>query len=330
MAPECTSDGLECRHLAGVFQLDRVRGSRHTPSMGFFKRNQSQQPKPPAPVVPVEQRAAPSAVVVTGELANGPVTLTGTTTFGKSESQALFRSRGLGDGGMIEAQAVLVSEPSNPADPAAVAVHVEGARIGYLPGFIATSSGISGGASIDGQVQLWAALDKGDLRVIGWVAATRNRVTWEYSPANPPPVTIEQQTAAKSTATTHMVDDALNGWDPNRALQFKNGMVGGYHYLETIEPIKKLKREGRLEEALALCYGAIEGAERARERREPAPGYTIQAAIIHRKRGERDAEIAVLQRWLALCPSKFRKGSAVQERLDKLLGATKPRGIENA
>lgn len=71
-------------------------------------------------------------------------------------------------------------------------------------------------------------------------------------------------------------------------------------------PIKELKRQGRLEEALALCYGAIEAAE--------------QAAIIHRKRGEREQEIAVLQRWLRVCPLERRSGSRIEQRLTKLQG----------
>jgi hypothetical protein len=117
-----------------------------------------------------------------------------------------------------------------------------------------------------------------------------------------------------------MVREALKGDDPRRAEQFERELVGGVHYLETIEPIKQLKRDGKLDVALALCYAAIEGAEGARDGREPAPWYTEQAAIIHRKRGERDEEIAVLRRWLAACPPDRRMGSKIQERVDKLEG----------
>lgn len=38
-------------------------------------------------------------------------------------------------------------------------------------------------------------------------------------------------------------------------------MVDGYYYLELVEPIKELKRQGSLEEALVVCYKAIERAE---------------------------------------------------------------------
>lgn len=117
-----------------------------------------------------------------------------------------------------------------------------------------------------------------------------------------------------------MVREALEGDDPRRAEQFERGLVGGVHYLETIEPIKQLKRDGKLEEALELCYAAVEGAESARDGREPAPWYTEQAAIIHRKRGERAEEVAVLRRWLKACPPERRAGSKLQGRLDKLEG----------
>lgn len=117
-----------------------------------------------------------------------------------------------------------------------------------------------------------------------------------------------------------MVDEAL-GEGGERAEQFKRGMVGRLHYLETVEPIQQFKREGRLTEALALCYGAIAAAENDRDGREPAPWYTEQAAIIHRKLGQRAEEEAVLRRWLEHCPADRRSGSKVQERLDKLIGS---------
>lgn len=55
-----------------------------------------------------------------------------------------------------------------------------------------------------------------------------------------------------------------------------------------------------------------------RDGREPAPAYTEHAAIIHRKLGQRDEEIAVLKRWLRLCPAGQRDGSQIGQRLAKL------------
>ena len=103
-----------------------------------------------------------------------------------------------------------------------------------------------------------------------------------------------------------------------RSEQFKTGMVEGVHYLELVEPIKQLKREGALEDALTLCYAAIEGEENGREGRPPAPWYTEQAAIIHRKLGQKEQEIAVLERWLQFVPAESRSSMGIGERLAKI------------
>ena len=122
---------------------------------------------------------------------------------------------------------------------------------------------------------------------------------------------------ANQADRSDMVREALAGGGA-RAAQFTAGMVNGVHYLELVEPIKQLKREGRFEDALVLCYAAIEGAEGDRNGREPAPAYTEHAAIVLRKLGRRDEEILVLKRWLALCPPQYRDGSRIGERLAKL------------
>jgi hypothetical protein len=95
-------------------------------------------------------------------------------------------------------------------------------------------------------------------------------------------------------------------------------MVDGVHYLQLIEPMKQFKREGKLEEALVLCYKAIQGAEGDAMGDVPAPGYTEQAATVYRKLGQRDEEIAVLKRWLERCLKQYRDGSRIAERLAKL------------
>jgi hypothetical protein len=247
-----------------------------------------------------------------------PVKIAGTTTFGAAGAGAAFHGRGMYTGGLLELPGQLVPEPENPADSSAVAVHVEGDKVGYLPGYLAAQLALRRGEVLTCQVQLWGAPDRGTLRVLASVAHGAEPVTWPHTEANPPMVTVADQRAERAAANATIVDEALGGTDPNRAAQFRRGMVGRYHYLETIEPIQQLKREGRLPEALDLCYGAIEAAENDRDGREPAPWYTEQAAIIHRKRGERAMEIAVLQRWLNACPPERREGSKISQRLTKL------------
>lgn len=273
--------------------------------MKFFRRRET---KP-------EPQVRFSAALVVPDLSE-PVAMTGTTTVGADALATLYVACGHPDGGLLEQRGVLVPEPGNPADLNAVAVHVRDNRIGYVPGYIAEHMPRR---QLDCQVQLWAARTKKGLRVRAWVVAESGPVQWPHTASNPPAVTIEERRNEQSASTTQMVDEALGGGD-ERAEQFKKGMVGRLHYLETVEPIKQFKREGRLPEALALCYGAIEGAEKSREGREPAPWYTEQATIIHRKLGQRTEEEAVLRRWLDLCPPERREGSSIQQRLDKLGG----------
>lgn len=254
--------------------------------------------------------------------------MAGTTTVTADECRHLFNFHGLPDGGRLEAPATLVALGEEGRDQPSVAVHVDGARIGFLPGYLAASVNpdnkpLTGPAAV-ASVQMWGALegdpDGKSLRVVGWVASGPGLVAWPHDDSHPAAVTILDQRAEAAAAATSMVREALEGDDPHRAAQFRRGLVGGVHYLETIEPIKQLKRGGKLDEALDLCYAAIDGAEADRDGREPAPWYTEQAAIIHRKRGEHDQEVAVLRRWLDACPPGRRAGSKIQERLDKVTG----------
>ncbi len=289
--------------LAGGCELSPRNGTV-TP-VKFFRRR---EPQP-------ESQVTIRAGLVVPDLSE-PIEMTGTTTVGSDALVNLFASYGLGGGGLLEERGQLVAEPSNPADPNAVAVHVLGYRIGYVPGYIARTLQLP--RPLDCQVQLWASTTTKGLRVRGWVAAGTHPPVWPHTQVNPPAVTVEERRAEQAANTTYMVDEALGGGG-ERAEQFKKGMVGRLHYLETVEPIKQLKREGRLTEALELCYSAITAAENSREGREPAPWYTEQAAIIHRKLGERDKEEAVLRRWLGTCPPERRAGSSIQQRLDKLV-----------
>lgn len=76
--------------------------------------------------------------------------------------------------------------------------------------------------------------------------------------------------------------------------------VRGRHYTAWSEPVKQLKRDGRLEEAITLLLEVIEVVERPENcwGGSPAPGWTEQAAIVYRKQKDYASEIAVLQRWV--------------------------------
>ena len=79
----------------------------------------------------------------------------------------------------------------------------------------------------------------------------------------------------------------------------KPGYVDGLHFTEHIAAIKTLRRTGRDDEAAALllkCVNATE-AEDAIEKWGVAPGYYEQLAIIYRKAGQLDDEVAILDRY---------------------------------
>lgn len=251
------------------------------------------------------------------------VQLAGTTTNSKESAAKLMTRHDPEDSGYVELSGVAQREPDNRVDPNAVAVFVEGERVGYLPGYIAADVDLSDGGARPVKVQFFSQLLERGLRVEAWAWLGDGVPEWHWTEAKPPPLSQGAKSIAKHSHADAMVRDALAGGG-ERAEQFRAGMVDGTHYLQAVEPIKTLKREGRLEEALALCYTAIQGAENAarREKHSPAPFYTEQAAIVLRKLGRRDEEIEVLQRYVDACPTTYKQNS-LKERLDKLRA---PRG----
>jgi hypothetical protein len=248
------------------------------------------------------------------------VKVSGTTTMAASAVEALVKRHATGERALLELESKLVREPDNPVDPLAVAIWVEGERVGYLPGYLAKSLPLDVGEAWPVPLQLFSVVQDRGIRGEAWVWLGEGPPRWAYSATNPPPLTTEEKRAAEHRARSKMVRRSIAEGGA-RAQEFRTGMVNGVHYLELVEPIKQLKREGKLREALVLCYGAIEAAERDADGREPAPWYTEQAAIVHRKLGERDEEIAVLRRWIEFAPANRRRGR-IPDRLSKLLGSS--------
>lgn len=240
----------------------------------------------------------------------------GTTTFAKDAVAALVNRQDFIQRGYYEGPAQLQREPDNLIDPNAVAVLVDGEKVGCLPSYVARDLHLPIGASEPVAYQLHVLRDK-KLLAKAYVWLGGREPQWTYSQDNPPALSSTERSNSSHVAMSMMVREAVAGGG-ERARQFKRGMVDGVHYLELVEPIKQLKREGRHEEALVLCYKAIQAAEQDVGGREPAPWYTEQAAIVHRKLGEKDKEIEVLRRWLARCPGSRRAGSKIAERLSKL------------
>ncbi|MGO4145727.1 HIRAN domain-containing protein [Paenarthrobacter sp. YAF11_1] len=276
----------------------------------------------PPPVPAAESTSTPAVPALRITLSFSPcVEVAGTTTFASEAVAALAHRESLGTRGYYEGAAQLQREPENPADPQAVSVVVDGEKVGYLPSFAAREIALPEGVSHPARYQLHIQREQ-KLLAKAYVWLAEGQPEWAYSRENPPALTAHARKNKAHADATAMVQEALEGGG-ERAAQFKRGMVDGVHYLQLIEPIKQLKREGRNEKALVLCYKAIQAAEGDAGGREPAPWYTEQAAIVHRKLGQKEEEIAVLQRWMDRCPKARRDGSRIGERLAKLETRTK-------
>ena len=263
------------------------------------------------------EKTRPELALATSVGDSSLIQLAGTTTNSKEAAVALVQRHQLTDRVALHVTGTLQREPENPYEPGAVAVLVEGERIGYLPSYAAKVMSLELGSSAAVPLQLFYA-DLGTcVRVEAFVWLGDDHPQWQYSTENPPAMSSEQKRMKAQSSSSAMVHDAL-AQGGVRAEQFKAGIVNGVHYVELIEPIKQLKREGKLEEALVLSYAAIEGAENGRDGREPAPWYTEQAAIIHRKLGQRAQEVAVLVRWLQFVSADERNQTYLGERLSKI------------
>lgn len=233
-------------------------------------------------------------------------------TFAKPAVMELAERKGLTTRGCYECWAQLLREPENPVDSNAVAVVIDGEKVGNLPSGIAKALPLRVGESAPVPYQLHV-LREDVFRAKAYVWLDQGAPRWAFTQASPPPLTTRERTLAAAREHFEMVREALEGGG-ERAEEFRQGMVGGVHYLQLVEPIKQLKRENRLEEALTLCYQAIQGAEQNRQGREPAPWYTEQAAIIHRKLRQHADEVAVLRRWLKLAPPLVKETSKIAGR----------------
>jgi hypothetical protein len=249
----------------------------------------------------------------------GQAYVAGTTTFAKDAVQALANRHRLAERDIFETPAVLRRYPEFDN---AVTVLVDGVKMGALSRGTSQAMTMTLGDERQVDYQLHVLRTEKKLEALAHVWLGPGEPEWEYTRDNPAPLTTAERAATSQREITETISARLqNVLD---APEITAGMVKGYHYVELAEPIKQLKRDGRLQDALTLSYVAIEAAENeARQSgREPAPAYTLHAAIVHRKLGQHEEERAVLERWIAATPEERRAGSKVVERLNKL-NATK-------
>ncbi|MDO5675893.1 MAG: hypothetical protein Q4G35_00120 [Propionibacteriaceae bacterium] len=249
------------------------------------------------------------------------VQVAGTTTFCRDLASKLAEEL-LAEEGYAERLVTLEKHPADEHRPEAIDVLHESGQIGALPTSATHMLKVEFHVPVQVPAQFFASDTPKDPRLDAWVWLGQGKPEWKHSRQNRPPVTTFDRAAERHREIQALAWEGLADNDPHRQQQFGKGFVDGVHFLETVEPIKQLKREDRLADALALCYLAIQGAEQdpTRMGREPAPWYTIRAAIIHRKLEQHSEEIAVLQRWLDHCPAERQQSSEVWQRWSKLSG----------
>lgn len=242
--------------------------------------------------------------------------LSGTTTSRADDAAAIMEHYGQPALGHLEVAGTLVRQLVEGRDKDSVAVAVDGTVIGYL-WTVRIDALAAESFERPVPVQMFSSAVGGKLRVEAWAWLAPTPPEWKWSARNRPPMTAEAKSTQRSDDTRKMLrQQAANS--SYQAERIAAGTVGGVHYLELVEPIERAKREGRNEDALALCYQAIEGAERGRDGREPAPAYTKHAAIVLRKLKRPDEEAAVLERYLRWLPEEHRASHQFTERLAKV------------
>jgi hypothetical protein len=98
-----------------------------------------------------------------------------------------------------------------------------------------------------------------------------------------------------------------------------SGTLRGKHYTEYVEEVKTLRREGHEERAEQLLQELVQAveAEAANEGWGVAPWYYEQLAIIYRKRKDRAAEVAILERYAQAPHAPGAGPEKLRRRLEK-------------
>lgn len=242
--------------------------------------------------------------------------LAGTTTSRCRDAQSVMERHGQTAPGFLETNAILAREHSDERSEDSFAVSVDGTTIGYL--WTVRTDAL--GPELFKRpvpVQMFSDVVAGEVRVEAWAWLAPTTPEWKWSEAKRPPMTSEGKAAQRAADVQQMLQEKSSSGSA-QAQQIADETVDGVHFLELVEPIKQAKREGRNEDALRLCYQAIEGAERGRQGLEPAPAYTRHAAIILRKLKRPDEEAAVLERYLRFLPDETRDLHDFSGRLAKV------------
>ena len=129
-------------------------------------------------------------------------------------------------------------------------------------------------------------------------------------------VTLEVDDSADGGSLTGRHADAQRPTGSSDA-----GKIRGRHYTEYVETVKELRREGSAEEAEHLLLELVDATEAEAQAQGPswgvAPWYYEQLAILYRKQGNPEREVAILERFDAQPHAPGASPPKLQARLEK-------------
>lgn len=259
----------------------------------------------------------------------GEFPLAGTTTWAREDVARLVRRYGIAAGRHVQTEATLKSAHRN--EPEAfrtlpIVALIDGLTVGALWSEHAREMQFGREEVITVPAQLHVLASSADgtsfkTRAFVWLGNTKPE--WTYTASNPmPPSQPPMEPRHSPPSVAHLLTPEAS---LTRAIA--RGKVTGYGPQELIEPIRELKRQKRYREALVLIYTAIEQEEEDSVRADgfaPAPWFTEQAAIVHRKLKEQAEEVSVLRRFLDRVPAdrRSRAGRELAVRLARIEGTT--------
>jgi hypothetical protein len=216
--------------------------------------------------------------------------------------RAIFDASEIAMGSAVETQAILRELPQPHTSFNPVAVYVSGRLIGYV-----------GAPYADAVRELLRQphLAGSDVAIRCRIYATDTPKWTARATLGPYETAVaavdDSQSAAEGRSVQSVMaglrEERLAGGD-NEAAEQRERLVRGRDFVEWVEPIKQLRRDGHTDEAVVLLMECVNAAERNAKRNGwlPPTWYTEQAAIILRKQGDLAGEVALLERFMAACP----------------------------
>ncbi len=212
------------------------------------------------------------------------------------------------DGVDVGMLAVLVPEPHNPHDANAVAAHLDGRIAGHLA---RENAAILQPAVMRLAAEHGAAVACAARIVGGWDRGRHDRGHFGVRIyVDPSSLGIDRHALFGEWVST---SESSRAGDPPHRL----GLLDGRYHREYRDEVQRLRRSGAEQEAERLLLRLLGPAEQDALGRGwgPEPWPYEQLAVILRKRGDLDAEVAVLERFAA-CPRPL--GDPPAPLLDRL------------